>query len=53
MGRRRYNDSSVWLGTYEIEKSTFAKNEKLGIGDVQVIYDSCREFMDIREEYEL
>lgn len=41
------NETVVWLGTYEIEKSTFEKNEKLGIDDVQVIYDSCREFEDI------
>lgn len=43
------NEKLVWLGTYEIEKSTFAKNEKFGIEDVQMIYDSCREFMDIRD----
>lgn len=47
------NEKVVWLGTYEIEESTFAKNEKLGIEDVQVIYDSCREFVDIWEEYGL
>lgn len=47
------NEKVVWLGTYEIEKSTFEKNEKLGIEDVQVIYNSCREFVDIQDEYEL
>lgn len=47
------SESSVWLGTYEIQKSIFDKDEKLGIVDVQVIYDSCREFVDIGDEYEL
>lgn len=28
------NEKVVWLGTYEIEKSTFEKNEKVGIEDV-------------------
>ena len=47
------NEKVVWLGTYEIEKSTFDKDERLGIEDVQVIYDSCREFVDIGKEYEM
>lgn len=49
----RDNEDVVWLGTYEIEKSTFDKNEKLGIEDVQIIYDSCREFVDIGDVYEV
>lgn len=35
-------ESSVWCGGYELPKSLFVKNEKKGILDVQVIYDSCR-----------
>ena len=49
----RDNEDVVWLGTYEIQKSTFDKDENFGIEDVQVIYDSCREFVDIGDEYEL
>lgn len=37
-------ESSVWCGGYELPKSLFVKNDKKGILDVQVIYDSCREF---------
>lgn len=48
----RDNENVVWLGTYGIEKSTFDKNEKLGIEDVQVIYDSCRDFVDFDNQYE-
>ncbi len=35
-------ESSVWCSGYELPKSLFVKNEKKGILDVQVIYDSCR-----------
>lgn len=35
-------ESSVWCGGYELPKSLFVKNEKKGILDVQVIFDSCR-----------
>ena len=38
-------ESSVWCGGYELPKSLFVKNEKKGILDVQVIYDSCQEFV--------
>ena len=45
-------ESSVWCGGYELPKSLFVKNEKKGILDVQVIYDSCREFVPYNRSIE-
>lgn len=45
-------DSSVWCGGYELPKSLFVKNEKKGILDVQVIYDSCQEFVPYNKSIE-
>ena len=45
-------EKTVWLGGYEIPKSIFEPIENLGIKDVQVIYDSCRDFVDFDDEYE-
>lgn len=37
---------------YELPKSLFVNNEKKGILDVQVIYDSCREFVPYNRSIE-
>lgn len=45
-------ESSIWCGGYELPKSLFVDNEKKGILDVQVIYDSCREFVPYNRSIE-
>lgn len=45
-------EKTVWVGGNEIPKSIFEPIERHGIKDVQVIYDSCRDFVDFNDEYE-
>ena len=46
-------EKTVWVGGNEIPKSVFEPIERHGIKDVHVIYDSCRDFVDFDNEYEV